>query len=435
MDVNRRSRWANGFQALAENVAQQAGAWNSRLQAGVVRKQQQDFESKKQNDAQLQQFIQTLGAHPEQYDQLSRGARAQGIDLTPYAPTAAERSRPLEASIQGAKAPTDLPTDIVGSLKSLGVDTTPGFGPTGSSDGSDGSLPSEQLGPTQNPLVSNMQGQVKGRQAMFDAEDASKVEQAGKLSYANSFNSGLANTQVENANFPTKLSQHGQLANVDAMAPYAPNVTAASLRQLQSRIPVNAAQAGATAGATFDAEHTPARIASKATEAGAITGAQEQAKGPTPIDKQAAAFYNRAQASDANALSLEKGGVSALGSTWLPDFLQSDASKQYNLAKREFMLSALRKETGAAISKDEEAKFAGYFAQPGDSPAVLEAKQAARTRFLDGLKFEASKGLNYLPNGARLPEFLPAGSTVNRLLGKATPVESAPRKLDMLLHP
>jgi hypothetical protein len=59
-------------------------------------------------------------------------------------------------------------------------------------------------------------------------------------------------------------------------------------------------------------------------------------------------------------------------------------SPEYQVAKQasdEFLQAILRKDTGAAITPAEQALYGvTYLPQPGDGPAVLEAKRAARQR-------------------------------------------------------
>jgi hypothetical protein len=59
-------------------------------------------------------------------------------------------------------------------------------------------------------------------------------------------------------------------------------------------------------------------------------------------------------------------------------------SPEYQVAKQasdEFLQAILRKDTGAAITSQEQALYGvTYLPQPGDGPAVLEAKRAARQR-------------------------------------------------------
>lgn len=59
-------------------------------------------------------------------------------------------------------------------------------------------------------------------------------------------------------------------------------------------------------------------------------------------------------------------------------------SPEYQVARNagdEFLQAILRKDTGAAITRDEQALYGEtYLPQPGDGPQVLEAKRAARQR-------------------------------------------------------
>jgi hypothetical protein len=59
-------------------------------------------------------------------------------------------------------------------------------------------------------------------------------------------------------------------------------------------------------------------------------------------------------------------------------------SSNYQVARQagdEFLQAILRKDTGAAITSDEQALYGvTYLPQPGDGPEVLEAKRAARQR-------------------------------------------------------
>lgn len=65
-------------------------------------------------------------------------------------------------------------------------------------------------------------------------------------------------------------------------------------------------------------------------------------------------------------------------------------SDDYQVAKNagdEFLQAILRKDTGAAITSDEQALYgATYLPQPGDSEAALAQKSEARARALEALK-------------------------------------------------
>jgi hypothetical protein len=63
---------------------------------------------------------------------------------------------------------------------------------------------------------------------------------------------------------------------------------------------------------------------------------------------------------------------------------------QYQVAQQageEFLMSILRKDTGAAITQDEQALYGDiYLPRPGDQPAVIEAKRVARVRAIEAMR-------------------------------------------------
>jgi len=65
---------------------------------------------------------------------------------------------------------------------------------------------------------------------------------------------------------------------------------------------------------------------------------------------------------------------------------QSDAYQVARQAGDEFLQAILRKDTGAAITEDEQVLYGEtYLPQPGDNAAVLEAKRLARIRAVEAL--------------------------------------------------
>ena len=75
----------------------------------------------------------------------------------------------------------------------------------------------------------------------------------------------------------------------------------------------------------------------------------------------------------------------------LPNQLQTAERQQFEQAKRNFINSVLRRESGAVISP-EEFKNAEmqYFAQPGDTPEALTQKEANRNTVINNLYNEAN---------------------------------------------
>lgn len=69
------------------------------------------------------------------------------------------------------------------------------------------------------------------------------------------------------------------------------------------------------------------------------------------------------------------------------NYLKSKEYQQASQAGKEFLQAILRKDTGAAITKEETAEYGSvYLPQPGDGPEVLAQKKAARHRALAAIK-------------------------------------------------
>ena len=71
----------------------------------------------------------------------------------------------------------------------------------------------------------------------------------------------------------------------------------------------------------------------------------------------------------------------------------SPAQQQVNQAKTNFITAVLRKESGAAIGKDEFAtEDRKYFPQLNDSPQVLQQKANARKLAIEAMQVQAGPG-------------------------------------------
>ncbi|MDM7850168.1 hypothetical protein [Pseudochrobactrum kiredjianiae] len=69
------------------------------------------------------------------------------------------------------------------------------------------------------------------------------------------------------------------------------------------------------------------------------------------------------------------------------NYLKSEGYQKAEQAGQEFLQAILRKDTGAAITKEETSEYgAVYLPRPGDSAAVLQQKAASRQRALEALK-------------------------------------------------
>lgn len=68
------------------------------------------------------------------------------------------------------------------------------------------------------------------------------------------------------------------------------------------------------------------------------------------------------------------------------NYLKSPEFQQAEQAGKEFLQAILRKDTGAAITAEETAEYGSvYLPRPGDSPQVLQQKQAARGRAVQAI--------------------------------------------------
>jgi hypothetical protein len=76
--------------------------------------------------------------------------------------------------------------------------------------------------------------------------------------------------------------------------------------------------------------------------------------------------------------------------------IQSADTQRYQQAANDWIRAKLRKESGAAIGKDEmESEYKTYFPQVGDSPAVIAQKTEARRIATDAMRI--SSGKSYRP--------------------------------------
>jgi len=122
---------------------------------------------------------------------------------------------------------------------------------------------------------------------------------------------------------------------------------------------------------------------------------------PTNDQTLAHGFANRMQATLGTINQLEEKGWKGPGFLErnvgdLPggNYAMSAEYQQYERAKRDFISAILRKESGAAIGKDEYSSAdRQYFPQPGDDPAALADKKRARDLAVRNMR-EASGPLN-----------------------------------------
>jgi hypothetical protein len=86
-------------------------------------------------------------------------------------------------------------------------------------------------------------------------------------------------------------------------------------------------------------------------------------------------------------------GAALGGTPLIGNYLKSSDYQQAEQAGRQFLNAILRKESGAAISETEDARYGNaYLPRPGDKAPVLAQKKAARANALLGIKMGLPAG-------------------------------------------
>ena len=129
---------------------------------------------------------------------------------------------------------------------------------------------------------------------------------------------------------------------------------------------------------------------------------------PTEGETNAAGFANQMENADAIIKQLPTSARPGLGSSIASSIpfiggmaertIQPAQTQQYKQAAEAWIRAKLRKESGAAIGKDEmEQEFRTYFPQVGDSNAVIQQKATARQIATEAMKKSAGKSYTPLP--------------------------------------
>lgn len=125
----------------------------------------------------------------------------------------------------------------------------------------------------------------------------------------------------------------------------------------------------------------------------------------TEAEQNAAGFAQRMERADtiANSLAGQQPGLGSSVAGAIPlvggmaqRLVQPAQTQQFKQAADDWIRAKLRKESGAAIGKDEmESEFRTYFPQVGDTPAVIAQKTEARRIATDAMRINA--GNSYRP--------------------------------------
>ena len=132
---------------------------------------------------------------------------------------------------------------------------------------------------------------------------------------------------------------------------------------------------------------------------------------PTEAEQNAAGFAQRMERADsiANSLVGQQPGVGSAIAGSIPfvggvakRLVQPGQTQQFEQAANDWIRAKLRKESGAAIGKDEmDSEFRTYFPMVGDTPAVIAQKAEARRIATDAMRLNA--GGQYRPYAPSTP--------------------------------
>lgn len=164
---------------------------------------------------------------------------------------------------------------------------------------------------------------------------------------------------------------------------------------------------------------------------------RQTGSGATEGERKAAGFAQRMLASEEKLKNFSSeafpsvktdiaGSVPVVGN-YLERKAQTPEQQQFKQAASEWIRAKLRKESGAAIGKDEmEKEFITYFPQVGDSPEVVEQKRLSRIDAIKSLTPEIGKASPFMPaqnidSGmgiSGLPEPTPEGGIIGDIKSK-----------------
>ena len=135
----------------------------------------------------------------------------------------------------------------------------------------------------------------------------------------------------------------------------------------------------------------------------ASSALSDQQKPLTEVQGNASMFYHRgSQANTAlEGMNFQPGLMDATTAQMpggLGNYLISNEYQQFQVHANDFVRAALRKESGATITPEEDRMSKElWIPQPGDSPETLAAKAEARRNELEGMAVAAGPGLQRLP--------------------------------------
>jgi hypothetical protein len=144
---------------------------------------------------------------------------------------------------------------------------------------------------------------------------------------------------------------------------------------------------------------------------------KDRSKALTEAQSNALMYSNRLAQNNATIEEIEKAGYNPASATSAaervaPNVMRSEAAQSYEAAKRNWMAAILRKESGAAISKDEyEQADKQYFPQWGDAKSVQAQKAKLRQQVERDMRRAAGQISETLPDPSAGTAPAPAAGT------------------------
>lgn len=189
----------------------------------------------------------------------------------------------------------------------------------------------------------------------------------------------------------------------------------------------------------IERELDKAKILNLKAEAAKNFASSNEGKTPSQSQFAAATYGTRANQAEGVFTDLAKKGYDPTTSGQalarnVPNFmegLKTENSKRQDQAERNFVNAIMRRESGAAISKDEfSSAEKQYFPRNGDSPEVLRQKELNRKTVGASLIAEGAPAMSRIGSqmsGIELGTSIPKKQTSQELIPSAVADERAPR--------
>lgn len=431
MSTRRRSI-GRGLSAAAQAVAPILAQWTGDLrqdkQNNAILERQKEADQRNRKQA-LEDKVAKGEMSPEQAQSIWQNESGKAEPFDPFQPSLDSRMGKVSGEISAADSLSKLPTEgrVRRRAQELGIPTAPVAGETDSYTElpKDGELQANRsIGPVQNPAIgglmnelsaakSNLQAQVPttgidyrdehgvARRRQVPQNQTAGIDEATEASPEQDANKALAKMLAD-------LQGGGpQMRGVSSGQEKVSEINTAGAAEAQqagrladagnaSHLKYAGPTAEATARGTLNVEGSPQGLQFIGDKA----AAEANAKPPSADELKANDFGGKTAVAHQVMLKLEpeilkRGDYVNLLMLNAPDSIADPTTKLYVTAMREFINSALRRESGAAISNDEFARFGKqYGLNVGETGDTLKYKQDARRRAVNGLASQSGAKLS-----------------------------------------